>query len=147
VRYFEDFAAGQTFDLGTRTVNEDEIVAFARDWDPQPFHVDPAAAQDGPFGGLIASGWHSSAILMRLYVDTILHDTAGMGSPGIEELRWLRPVRPGDVLHGRMEILEATPSERNGGRGTLRILLELLNQNGDVALTLTSRGHFARRPS
>ena len=146
MRYFEDFAAGQSFDLGTRTVTEDEIVAFAREWDPQRFHVDREAAQDGPFGGLIASGWHSSAILMRMYVDTILLDAAGMGSPGVDEIRWLRPVRPGDTLRGRMEVESAAPSARHPGRGTVIVRLELRNQADEVALTLKAVGLMARRP-
>ena len=95
---FEDFEPGRVFELGAREVTEEEIVAFAREWDPQPFHVDPEAAQESSFGGLIASGWHTGAMWMRLYVDSLLVGAASMGSPGIEELRWLAPVRPGDTL-------------------------------------------------
>ena len=91
--YFEDFEPGQVYELGTRTITEEELVAFAREWDPQPFHVDPEAARESVFGGLIASGWQTGAIWMRMYVDTML-GSAARGSPGIEELRWLAPVRP-----------------------------------------------------
>ena len=144
--YWEDFESGQVWDLGSRTVSEAEIVAFARQWDPQPFHVDPDAAQGSVFGGLIASGWHTGAMWMRLYVDSLLDGAAGMGSPGIEELRWLAPVRPGDELHGRLTVLEATPSERHPDRGTIRIRGEMVNQEGVTVMSMVSRGHFRRRP-
>ena len=145
-QYFEDFRPGQTVELGSRTVTEEEIVAFARQWDPQPFHVDPDAARDSDFGGLIASGWHTGAMWMRLYVDSLLGDAAGLGSPGVEELRWLAPVRPGDTLTGRLEVLEATPSQRRPDRGTIRIRAEMVNQDGVTVMAMTSRGHFRRRP-
>jgi acyl dehydratase len=145
-RYFEDFEAGAVVELGSHTVTEEEIVAFARQWDPQPFHVDPEAARESAFGGLIASGWHTGALWMRMYVDSLLDGTASMGSPGIEELRWLAPVRPGDTLTGRLEVLETTPSQRRPDRGTVRIRAEMVNQDGVVVLSMTSRGHFGRRP-
>jgi acyl dehydratase len=142
---FDDFEAGQVHELGSRTVTEEEIVAFGRQWDPQPFHVDPEAARASPFGGLIASGWHTGAMWMRLYVDSLLGGGAGMGSPGVEELRWLAPVRPGDTLRGRLTVLDATPSERRPGRGTVRIRGEMVNQDGVTVLSMVSRGHFRRR--
>ena len=141
---FEDFAAGQVYELGSRTVTEDEIVDFARQWDPQPFHVDPEAAKDSVFGGLIASGWQTGAIWMRMYVDAML-GSAARGSPGIEELRWLAPVRPGDTLTGRLTVLEATPSATKADRGTIRIRAEMVNQDGVTVMAMTSRGHFGRR--
>ena len=144
--YFEDLRAGQVVDLGSRTVTEEEIISFARLWDPQPFHVDPEAAKASVFGGLIASGWHTGAMWMRLYVDSLLDGAASMGSPGIEELRWLAPVRPGDTLSGRLTVLETTPSERRPDRGTVRIRGEMVNQDDVVVLSMTSRGHFGRRP-
>ena len=144
--YFEDFEPGQVVELGSRTVTEEEIVAFAREYDPQPFHVDPAAAAGSVFGGLIASGWHTGAMWMRLYVDSMLGSTSAQGSPGIEELRWLAPVRPGDSLSGRLTVLEATPSERRPDRGTVRIRGEMVNQDGVTVLSMVSRGHFGRRP-
>ena len=142
--YFEDFEAGQVVELGTRTVTEDDIVAFASQWDPQPFHVDPIAARASAFGGLIASGWHTGAMWMRLYVDSVLGGVASMGSPGIEELRWLAPVRPGDTLRGRLTVLETRPSERHPGRGTIRIRGEMVNQDGVTVMSMVSRGHFGR---
>jgi acyl dehydratase len=143
---FEDFAAGQVYELGSRTVTEEEMVEFARQWDPQPFHVDPEAAKESVFGGLVASGWQTSAIWMRLYVDAML-GSAARGSPGIEELRWLAPVRPGDTLAGRLTVLEATPSTIKPDRGTIRIRGEMVNQDGVTVMAMTSRGHFGRKPA
>jgi acyl dehydratase len=147
VRYWEDFTEGETVDLGgSYEVTRDEVLEFARRYDPQPFHVDEEAAAAGPFGGLAASGWHTAAMFMRLFVDGILSSSASMGSPGIEELRWTAPVRPGDVLTGRVHVLEAYPSERRPDRGTLITNCELLNQDGTVVMTMRGRGHFRRRP-
>ena len=143
--YFEDLEPGRVHELGSHTVSEEEIVAFARQWDPQSFHVDPEAAKESVFGGLIASGWHTGAMWMRLYVDSLLDGAASMGSPGIEELRWLAPVRPGDTLHGRLTVLEATPSERRPDRGTVRIRGEMVNQDGVTVMSMVSRGHFGRK--
>ena len=142
--HFDDFAAGQVYELGSRTVTEDEIVAFGREWDPQPFHVDPEAAKESVFGGLIASGWQTGAMWMRMYVDTMLGSSA-RGSPGIEELRWLAPVRPGDTLSGRLTVLETAPSRNRPDRGTVRIRGEMVNQDGVTVMAMTSRGHFGRR--
>jgi acyl dehydratase len=143
--YFEDFEPGRVYELGSHTVTEEEIVAFGRAWDPQPLHVDPVAAESSPFGGLIASGWHTGSLWMRMYVDSMLGSAAAMGSPGIEELRWLAPVRPGDTLSARLVVLETTPSERHPGRGTLRSRGEMINQDGVMVMSMLSRGHFARR--
>jgi acyl dehydratase len=144
--HFEDFEPGQTLEVGRRTVTEEEIVDFARRWDPQPFHVDAEAATETVFGGLIASGWHTGAMWMRMYVDTML-GSAARGSPGIEELRWLAPVRPGDTLTGTVTVLETSPSERDPTRGTVRIRAEMTNGDGVVVMRMTSRGHFDRRPA
>jgi acyl dehydratase len=144
-RTFEDFEPGEVYELGSTLVTEDDIVAFAREFDPQPFHVDPQAATESVFGGLIASGWHTCAMWMRLYVDSMLGGTSGQGSTGIEELRWLAPVRPGDTLHGLLTVLDATPSARRPDRGTVRIRGEMVNQDGVTVLSMVSRGHFARR--
>ena len=144
--YFEDIEPGEVYELGTRTVTETEIVAFAREWDPQPFHTDPEAAKGSVFGGLIASGWHTGSMWMRMYVETML-GSAARGSPGIEELRWLAPVRPGDTLSGRLTVLEATPSGTKPDRGTIRIRGEMVNQDGVTVMSMTSRGHFGRRPA
>lgn len=144
-RYFEDFPPGATFDAGTTTVSADEIVAFARRYDPQPFHVDRAAAEASPYGGLIASGWHTAALCMRQLVDHIFGDAAGLGSPGVDELRWLRPVRPGDTLHVRLRVLEARPSRSKPDRGLVRFRVEATNQEGEVAMSLIGMGLIGRR--
>jgi len=127
MRYFEDFRVGETGALGTHTITEVEIVAFARKYDPQPFHVDPEAARATFFGGLIASGWHTCAILMRLSVEAARREeAAATGSPGVDSCRWLEPVRPGDTLSARTEVLEAWPS-RSKPFGFVRRRLEMLN--------------------
>ncbi|MGZ4353598.1 MAG: MaoC family dehydratase [Gaiellaceae bacterium] len=145
MRSWEDFEAGQVYELGARAVTRDEIVAFARAFDPQPIHLDDEAAARGPFGGLIASGWHTASLFMRMYVDELINDTVSMGSPGVEELRWLVPVRPGDELRGRVTILEATPSSTRPDRGTIRARMEMLNQRDEVVLTMVARGFLGRR--
>jgi len=145
VRYFEDFESGQVFDLGTYELSESELLEFALRYDPQPFHVDPDAARESPFGGLIASGWQSAAILSRLYVDSVISEAASMGSPGVEQIRWLVPVRPGDVLRGRITIVEVAPSNTRPDRGTLIADGELLNQRDEVVMTIRTRGFVARR--
>ena len=144
--YFEDIDAGQVLEFGGHTVTRDEIVAFAREYDPQSFHLDEQAAADGPFGGLVASGWHTAALFMRMYVDAILSRAASMGSPGVEELRWTKPVRPGDTLRGRARVLEAKASSTNPERGTIRSKLECLNQDGELVMTMLARGFIRRRP-
>lgn len=145
MRYWEDFTAGDVFDLGTRTVSRDEIVEFAAQWDPQPFHLDEQAGERSSFGGLVASGWHTASLCMRLYVDALLLDAASQGSPGLEELRWTAPVRPGDTLSVRLTILETRPSSTNPGRGTLLLRWEATNQDGVLVLHMTGRGMFGRR--
>ena len=147
MRYWEDFHEGDEAVHGSHAITADEIVAFAREFDPQPFHTDPAAAADGPFGGLIASGWHTVALYMGMFVRGVLLDSASMGSPGVEELRWLVPVRPGDVLTGRSRIVQTWPSERDPGRGTVVGEHELVNQRGEVVMRMRARGHIARRPA
>ena len=143
--YFEDMTPGRVFELGSCEMSEDEIIAFAQRFDPQPFHVDPEAAKDTPFRGLIASGWHTCATWMRLYADEVLSRADSRGSPGMEDLRWLAPVRPGDVLTGRIEVLEATPSSRYSDRGTALILNTMTNQDGVVVMRCRGRGLFGRR--
>jgi acyl dehydratase len=145
VRYWEDIRVGDTTDLGPVEVTESEVIAFATRYDPQSFHVDPDAAATGPFGGLVASGWHTAALFMGMYVRGILLDTASQGSPGIEELRWLVPVRPGDTLRARVTVIESRPSATNHGRGTIVSFSEVLNQRDDVVMTMKARGFIARR--
>lgn len=145
MRYFEDIRPGDVVELGSYEVTRNEIVEFAEKYDPQPFHVDDEAARESPFGGLIASGWHSAAIFMRLYVDAVLKNSASMGSPGVEELRWLYPVRPGDVLTGRSHVIATSPSSTRPDRGTVISQTEIVNQDGQVVMTLRARGFFRRR--
>jgi acyl dehydratase len=146
MRYFEDFAEGQVFELGEETVSEEEMLEFARRYDPQPFHTDPEAARRSMYGGLIASGWHTGSIYMGLLVRGMLHDAASLGSAGIDEMRWLKPVRPGDVLRARMTVVSMKPSSRHPERGTIFNLGELFNQNGERVMFVRSSGMFARRP-
>jgi acyl dehydratase len=146
MRYFEDFRVGETDELGGHTLSEGEIVAFARKYDPQPFHVDPEAARATIFGGLIASGWHTCAILMRLSVEAARREqAAATGSPGVDSCRWLKPVRPGDTLSARTEVLEVWPS-RSKPLGFVRRRLEMLNQHGQVVLSLVGISMYRRRP-
>ena len=147
MRYWEDFQVGDVAELGPVTVTEEEIVEFGRRFDPQPFHVDPEAARESPFGGLIASGWHTAAIYMGMFVRGVLEGTASLGSPGVEELRWLAPVRPGDTLRGRTTITDVQPSSTTPGRGTIFGSHELVNQSGVVVMRFRSRGFIARRPA
>jgi len=135
-RYFEDYVAGAVFEYGAITLTEREIVEFAGQFDPQYIHTDPRAAAEGPFGGLIASGWHTAAIMMRLFVDHYLSHVASMASPGIDELRWTLPVRPGDILSIRVSVIEANRSRSKPDRGMVRSLVEVLNQDGQVVMSL-----------
>jgi acyl dehydratase len=144
-RYFEDFRPGQVFEMGNRVVTRESILAFAREYDPQPFHTDEEAATQSVYGGLIASGWHTGAMLMRLCWDGLLHECAGLGSPGVDELRWLRPVRPGDTLSLRYTVLETIPSRSKPDRGVVRSLCEVLNQHGEVVMTMKGLGMFFTR--
>jgi acyl dehydratase len=146
MRYWEDFHVGDVAELGPVPVTEDEIVEFATRFDPQPFHVDPDAARESPFGGLIASGWHTAAIYRGMFVRGVLEGTASLGSPGVEELRWLAPVRPGDTLRGRTTITDVQPSSTTPGRGTIFGEHEVINQDGVVVMRFRSRGFIARRP-
>ena len=144
-RYFEDYAPGAVFEYGAIPVTEAEIIEFARRFDPQYIHVDRERAVQGPFGGLIASGWHTAAMMMRLIVDNFLPGHASLGSPGIDELRWLKPVRPADVLSVRLSVLEATRSRSRPDRGVVRTLCEVLNQDREVVLSLRAMNIIACR--
>ena len=144
--YLEDFAPGQVRESPPRTLTKDEIVAFAREYDPQPFHTDEEAGKRSVFGGLIASGWQTVGIMMRLLWDTFLKDTASLGSPGCDEIRWLKPVRPGDTLSARFTITEVVPSRSKPDRGMVRTFTEILNQHGEIVMTVRGLGLFGRRP-
>ena len=145
MRYWEDFGVGDVTELGEVEVSRDEIVEFARKYDPQPFHVDEEAAADGPFGGLIASGWHTTALFMGMFVRSILLDSASMGSSGVDELRWTAPVRPGDRLTGRVTVTAVEPSSKRPDRGTVFTTSEVFNQDGTLVMTMRARGYFRRR--
>ena len=146
-RHLEDFHPGETIELGSRSVDRDEIIEFARKYDPQPFHVDEEAGRRSIYGGLIASGWHTVAMLMRLLVDTVASRSAGMGSPGIDEIRFLKPVRPGDTLSARMIVLDVVPSRSKADRGHVRASYEVFNQHGDKVMTMIGLGIYGRRPA
>jgi acyl dehydratase len=137
-RYFEDYLPGAVYEYGHVTVSEAEILDFARAFDPQPIHVDPVFAAEGPFRGLIASGWHTSAIMMRLFADHYLSRVASLASPGIDELRWPAPLRPGDSVRLRVTIVEARRSRSKPDRGLVRTHAELITQNDETVLTLTA---------
>jgi len=143
--YWEDFAPGRVFESGTRTLSEEDILRFAREWDPQTYHTDAEAARRSPFGGLIASGWQTAAVCMRLMCDSYLLETSCVGSPGLDELRWTKPVRPGDTLRMRSTVIESAPSGKQPNRGTVVFRWEILNQNGEVALSMLGRQLFLRR--
>jgi acyl dehydratase len=145
VRYFEDYVPGLSEDLGSFTMTESDIVAFAEKYDPQPFHVDAAAAKDGPFGGLIASGWHTSAMMMVQLVKHWISAESGLGAAGVDELRWPRPVRPGDTLHVRGTVLEARRSASKPDRGIVKSRAEVTNQDGDVVLSMIATNFFLLR--
>jgi len=135
-RYFEDYPGGSVFECGSIVVEESEIIAFARRYDPQDFHTDPDAAARSIYGGLIASGWHSAAMTMRLLVSNYLSSVASLGSPGIDELRWIRPVRPADTLNVRVTILEAKRSRSKPDRGVIQSLIEVSNQRGELVMSM-----------
>jgi acyl dehydratase len=135
-RWFEDYRPGLVLEFGAVPVDEAEVVEFARRYDPQPFHTDVAAAAQGAYGGLIASGWHTGSLMMRLLVEHYLSPVASLGSPGLDELRWLAPVRPGDTLCVRVTILEARRSQSKPDRGLVRALMEVLNQRREVVMSM-----------
>ena len=145
MRYFEDFKPGEVAELGSHTITKDEIIAFARQFDPQTFHLDEEAARQTIFGGLIASGWHTGSLVMRLFCDGVIKDTASLGSPGVDEMRWIKPVRPGDTLSLRMTVTECVPSRSRPDRGIVRSLLELRNQHGEVAVSIKGMNLVRRR--
>ena len=144
-RYWEDYEVGQKYPLGSTSFTAEEIVEFARQFDPQPFHVDADAAKASMFGGLIASGWHIAAKLMRLFVDNYIDRRTALGSPGLDELRWLRPVRPGDTLRSEVEVVEARPSRSKPDRGILVMAFKIRNQRDEDVLTMRTLQLTRRR--
>ena len=143
--HWEDFAAGQVRDMGTITPTREEIITFASQFDPQPFHLDEAAAKASVFGGLCASGWHTCAMAMRLMVTNFLHETSSLGSPGLESLKWLKPVFPDDTLRLQHTVLETKPMGKRADVGLVHTLWEMFNQHGDKVLIMDGWGMFRRR--
>jgi len=144
-RWFEDYEPGSVHEFGSIGVSEEEVLAFGRRFDPQVFHTDVEAAKSTEYGGLIASGWHTAGLMMRLYSDHYLSKVATLVSPGVDELRWLRPVRPGDVLSLRVTVVEARRSRSRPDRGIVRSAVEVLNQRGEVVMTVTALNFFLCR--
>jgi acyl dehydratase len=145
-KYLEDFEPGQIFRTRGMSMDESEIMDFARKYDPQPIHTDREVAAEGPFEGIIASGWHTGSLVFRLWVDLGFMEKSSLGGPGIENLRWLVPVRPGDTLYTEVEILEARPSKSKPDRGILRYLTRGINQRGETVITMDSASFLKRRP-
>ncbi|MCX7891573.1 MAG: MaoC family dehydratase [Burkholderiales bacterium] len=145
--YFEDFQPGQVREARGPTLTEREIVEFARLYDPQPFHIDAEAARQSPYGGIIASGWQTGCIAMRLMCELYLLEAASLGSPGVDEIRWTKPVRPGDTLNMKMTVLETKISRSRPNMGSVRSRWEVFNQHGELVMHMTGWGLFARRRS
>ena len=146
ILYWEDFKVGETVAMGSHTFAEGEMIDFACKFDPQPFHIDRVAARNSYFGGLIASGWHTCAIAMRLLCDNYINRSASLGSPGIENVRWLKPVHAGDTISYRRVVLEARPSNSRPDMGLVKSRTEALNQKGEMVMTFEGWGMFGRRP-
>lgn len=146
-RWFEDYAPGSVVDCGTIVVDRDELLAFGRRFDPQPFHADPEAAAKGPFGGLIASGWHTGALMMRLFVEHYISSVASLASPGAESLQWIAPVRAGDTLHLVVTVLEARRSRSKPDRGIVISAVDVRNQHGEPVMAMKVTNMLACRPA
>lgn len=144
-RYLEDFVPGTSAEFGSALVTEEEIRAFATRYDPQPFHIDPEAAAETPYGGLIASGWQTAAIAMRMMVDHYIDGDTSLGSPGIGQLRWRLPVRPGDVLRVRVRVTESRPSQSKPDRGIAVLEVDVLNQHDEVVMSIENWVAIVRR--
>ncbi len=145
MRYWEDFKVGEVEQIGGKRVDQDEIIAFARQYDPQPFHVDEAAAKQSIYGGLIASGWHTCAMVMRMMCDAYMLQSASVGSPGIDNLKWLKPVRPGDTINARRTTLETRALKSKPDIGIVNNLWEVFNQDGEMVMSMQGYGMFRRR--
>lgn len=143
--YWEDFAAGSVAEYGPRVVTREEIISFAAQFDPQPMHLDEEAARASMLGGLSASGWHTCALLMRMVCDWFVLDSSSMGAPGIDEVKWIRPVRPGDALTLRRTVLDTRASKSRPEMGFVTLRYELTNQSGEAVLTMVGPMMFRRR--
>jgi acyl dehydratase len=142
--FFEDFEVGQVIETGTRTLDQEEIIEFGKKYAPVPYHTDPEAAKESSFGGLVAAGYQTAAVTFGLFAQTGALADSGMGSPGVDSLRWKRPVKAGDTLRVLANVLELSPAEKEGGRDAVRIRYDTLNQQDEIVMTLTSL-HFVRR--
>jgi acyl dehydratase len=142
---FDDLHIGQRFQFTPRQVSERDIISFAREFDPQSFHVDPVMAKDSPFGGLIASGWHTCSMMMRMLADAWILNSSCAGSPGIDALKWAHPVRPNDTLQGYAEVMELKPSKSKPDRGITKVFLVLKNQHEQTVLEMQAHIIFLRR--
>jgi acyl dehydratase len=147
IRYFEDFVEGLTVEIGSHEFTAEAIIQFARAYDPQPMHVDPEQARTSIYGGLIASGWHTASTYMRLLVESVIGRAESIGSPGLDNLRWLKPVRPGDTLRGRFIVIDAKLSRSRPDWGIVRSRGEMLNQNDELVMQLEAVNFFGRRPT
>ncbi len=145
--YWEDFEAGKTTEMGRHMFTQAEIIEFARQFDPQPFHIDPEAARASAFGGLIASGWHTCAICMRFSCESYINRSVSLGSPGLDNIRWHKPVRPGDTITYRRTVLETRASRSRPDMGLVRSRTEALDQAGEVVMSMEGWGMFGRRPT
>lgn len=143
--YWEDFKVGDTAPMGEKAVDKTEVIAFARMYDPQPFHIDEDAARKSMFGGLIASGWHTVGMVMRMMVDSYLRDSASLGSPGVDNVRWLKPVRPGDTIRATRTVVETRTSKSRPEMGMVKSKWEVFNQHGELVMTMEGYGMFERR--
>ena len=143
--YFEDVSVGDTSEFGAYEVSAEEIMEFAERYDPQPFHTDPEAARDSMFGELVASGWHTAAMCMRMLVDNHLNESGAQGATDVERLRWHRPVRPGDTLSVRTEVLSTEPWEGRPGYGVVESETEVVNQDDDAVMSMVARVLYRRR--
>jgi acyl dehydratase len=146
MKYFEDVEIGETMRFGRYEVSREEIIGYARQFDPQPFHLDEEAARASMFGGLIASGWHTGAMFIRMVCDGMVPTAATAGSMGFDDLKWLKPVRPGDVLSVESVVREKSESRRRPDRGTVKIESRVSNQRGEVVMSLVSLVIYLRRP-
>jgi acyl dehydratase len=144
-RAWEDFAAGDVIELGERTLSEEEIVEFARRWDPQPVYLDPAVASASPAGGLVASPWHPALVWARMYVEGVMNRSRSMGGPGMEDIRPGRGARPGERLRARLRILETWPSSKRGDRGTIHFEGTLVGDDDEPVVRLRGRAYIGRR--
>jgi acyl dehydratase len=146
MNYFEDFQLNEIYQLKEYRVSEEEILEFANKYDPQSYHIDPVAAAKSPFGSLIASGWHTAAIFMRMQCDSFLNQSHCLGSPGVDHLRWIAPVRPGDCLHGENKIIQLRQSKSKPDRGIVQSAVSIYNHNNALVMSLETTAFFLKQP-